>query len=440
MQQADQKKLIQESNLLLVNIRNAEIVYFNNFYLNFGTQAAVINAALCGSLSQCPALQLKTAYIWKFTYWIGAALTVALATHLMLCTIFITVYGQGMAIRGPRGSMVRTIDGMVEEQHHVTFAFVLLIFVFVVLQQVGMFFVVMDVAFAIISSVFMVLSLGITYHYGLRIYNRFYWDKNKTGWNDLTFLDPDEQLKEFDPHAEDLWQKRGPADSGGWGKRATGAKQQKGKKKTLFQKLGFRRRKRNPGLEGEEGDQGGGLADRRSSEGVAMKDIHNPLNNYSSPYYDNASILSDGPYLEVSKLEQGADVTHNTVAGYMTLKTRRSFPQDQWVRRYFVIRANLIYYYNSEMAFKENSAKPINKRPIDLEGYALIAGSSEPPYALTLVPLDPNDIRKAWRFRCDTLTEFQNWVDIFSAVLKATVAASSGDVRDSMLIQIPPAS
>jgi hypothetical protein len=42
----------------------------------------------------------------------------------------------------------------------------------------------------------------------------------------------------------------------------------------------------------------------------------------------------------------------------------------------------------------------------------------EPPYAISLVPIDPDDIRKAWKFRCDTTAEFYTWVDIFTQALK----------------------
>jgi hypothetical protein len=53
-----------------------------------------------------------------------------------------------------------------------------------------------------------------------------------------------------------------------------------------------------------------------------------------------------------------------------------------------------------------------------LEGYSLVTGPPEPPYALSLVP-EADDIRKAWKFRCDTLSEFEKWAEVFGRALKA---------------------
>lgn len=33
--------------------------------------------------------------------------------HVLICTVFISVYGQGFALRGPLGSMAKAVDGMV---------------------------------------------------------------------------------------------------------------------------------------------------------------------------------------------------------------------------------------------------------------------------------------------------------------------------------------
>jgi hypothetical protein len=57
--------------------------------------------AITGSLSQTPALSSPAAYHWKFVYFIGAAMVVALSTHLMVVTVYIAVFGEGLALRGP---------------------------------------------------------------------------------------------------------------------------------------------------------------------------------------------------------------------------------------------------------------------------------------------------------------------------------------------------
>ena len=491
MIQAQQKVVAQEANIALVNIRAFELKYFTNFFLNFTIQALLLVGWISGSISQTPGLDADCHYFFKFIYFVGAAIVLALGVHMMMAGVFLSVFGEGLALRGPEGSMVRAINGLVEEQITIVYVFVGAMFVYVVMQEVGMWFIVMDYPNATVCSVLVLGMLVYTYMSAMRIFNRFWWDKKRTAWQDgdggdadieaeLNELNPSFVLHGGEPGRGGTKQpEKGNRGNRGKDKRSvtfadeTNLREslleeaERGSKRSLLQRMGLDRSRRSRrSKKGGDGtgyssastaadpdDDGwadvlageGATAAAAAAVGESPNGSYNPLQVqqevFSLYQQDDISLLSDSPYVNISDIQRGQ--RHDlkvTVAGYMTLKTRRSFPQDPWVRRYFIIRGSLIYYYKDLQAFKVAASKPINKRPIDLEGYALIAGSSEPPYALTLVPLDPNDIRKAWRFRCDTLTEFQNWVDIFSAVLKATVAASSGDVRDSMLIQIPPAS
>jgi hypothetical protein len=41
MNRANQQALSQTTNMILVNIRNAEIAYFNNFFSSFGVMAGL---------------------------------------------------------------------------------------------------------------------------------------------------------------------------------------------------------------------------------------------------------------------------------------------------------------------------------------------------------------------------------------------------------------
>jgi hypothetical protein len=135
MFQADQKKIAQEANLALVQIRAYEIEYFNKFLTSFGIQSGIIVASIVGAISQTPVHPhtphtANVPYFWQFLYFVTAAMSFSAATHCLLSTIFMTVYGQGLALRGPVGSMVRAIEGLVAEQHAVLVSFVVTIIVF----------------------------------------------------------------------------------------------------------------------------------------------------------------------------------------------------------------------------------------------------------------------------------------------------------------------
>ena len=44
-------------------------------------------------------------------YSASAAISFVFAVNVLLSTVFISVFGMGLALRGPLGSMVRAIDG-----------------------------------------------------------------------------------------------------------------------------------------------------------------------------------------------------------------------------------------------------------------------------------------------------------------------------------------
>ena len=64
---------------------------------------------------------------------------------------------------------------------------------------------------------------------------------------------------------------------------------------------------------------------------------------------------------------------------------------------------SLIFYYQDKRQYESTPSRPLNSRAIDLDGYTLVAGAVEPPYNICLLPLDTDDIRKTWKFRCDTV-------------------------------------
>ena len=54
-----------------------------------------------------------------------------------------------------------------------------------------------------------------------------------------------------------------------------------------------------------------------------------------------------------------------------------------------------------------------------LQGYTLFAGTATSPYLITLTPQQSLGQKKIWRFRCDTLKEFELWLQILSEIFLA---------------------
>jgi hypothetical protein len=159
MYQANQKLIAASTNIALISIRQAEIDYFSTFFTNFGTQCALIIGVLAGSVSQTPGFECPQDcnYFWQIFYNINVAICTGVACLVFIATVFITVYGEGLAIRGEAGSMIKTIHGMIAEQHLIVYLFVLVIATYL-LQYIGMYFIVMDWEVATFCACMTVLS------------------------------------------------------------------------------------------------------------------------------------------------------------------------------------------------------------------------------------------------------------------------------------------
>lgn len=378
MNQAHQQKLVQETNMNLVAIRSAEIDYFSTFFSNFGTQAALIIGCIMGSVSQVPAINSDINYFWVVLYWISTAITLAGALHVLLCTIFINVFGQGLALRGPLGSMVQAVEGMVIEQKQVLFSFIVTTAAFGI-NVIGMYWVMMDQKSAIASSLITLVGMYFWYHYCLRIYNRFKFSSKAVDWDDR--YNPEHNLEDHDAH-EHIGVKDGT--------------------------------KRNN--------------NENTAATVRMAGVKNPLggDDTLSEYSDatKATHTSD-LFMDLTMTASNAK---DQDCGYLTLKMEARFLKDPWERKWFLMRHARLYYYTDKAAWTRAPSHPINKRPVDMAGYTIVAGTVEPPYPLSLVPIDPDDIRKTWCFRCDTVAEFNRWLGIFSRALNTSTDGSSGEL------------
>lgn len=407
MIQAGQKAVFQQTNVALTQIRQVEIQYFSDFFTNFGTQCILLAGFICGSISQTPALDADTPFYWKVIYNIGAAGCVAFAVQAMIGSVFISVFGQGVALRGPLGSMVNTVEGMVQEQHNAVILFICAVVCFVI-QDIGMSWVMMDMPYAIVCTVIMLLYGLYTYHSALRIYNRFYWEGGTKYKEALA----EEELDDL--HPEPIVPQHLEATRRGTSLTSASTLTEPRDSKKPFIPVIFKSKK---------------SANQQQHDEIHQDD--DTMSQFSETPYMNMD-SGKAPFVPAPvTLSSGADSLRKA-GGYLTVKMKQkrfSLGRDPWERRYFVLRHNLIYYYHDKRAFDLDPAKPINTRPIDLEGYRLEtdANNLQAPFLLGLVPISEDDVRKSWKFRCDTISEYRNWVEILTEALKiaeATVRAN----------------
>eukprot|EP01036_Dinobryon_divergens_P031373 gene31373-40759_t len=402
MNQANQKVVVQNANMRLIAIRQAEVAYFSNFFGNFGTQAAIMLGFICGSVSQVPGLDSSTDFFWVALYWLTTALTLACAMHVLVCTVFINVFGQGLALRGPLGSMIQAVNGMVIEQKQVVNGFIMMMIMFA-LQMIGLYWIMMDSISAIINTIITLLGMYVWYSYCLRIYNRFYWDQS-TG---------------------DKWQGFSADDEGGAA--------DLDELSTLTEE--------DPAV---AIDIATGTTPNRTISSSSSNDSYNAKKE-SKVKLDSSSgaIGEDQPNL----------LPHSEVSGSLSLKEHSRISKEYWTRKFFLLKGSQLFYYTDRAAFIEAPGKPLNRRPLDLSTYMMKHSSTSTTFEIILSPCgdvseddapqsDVSDnesdvasrkgsssggggsrstkLGKEWHLRCDTFKEFEYWVQVFARWSKLT--------------------
>eukprot|EP00981_Chlorochromonas_danica_P010730 scaffold3349_cov165-Ochromonas_danica.AAC.8 len=413
-----------------------------------------------------------------------ASACVGITTLALLGSFYINVYGEGLAIRGPPGSVVKAIDGMIQEQQNAVILFVGSMITFV-LQQVGMCWLMMDQANAIASTVILLGGMIYTYRVATRIFNRFWWDKTRTDWKDE--VDQVTELNDLNPTVGELYDEYG-ASRVDQAYRISlhrgllnGRDSELKKRSVLTNLLNVWYKKKSPlSTKSTSAEMNPSSISsspttkrlsvfpksrKRNSKSLSpliKNDLVKPSTESQQhgeqlfdPYYDTATVISDAPYMQITALNDSlmteisdsnknntktikANLADLRAGGYLTMKTKAAtgfLSGDPWERRYFIIKKTLVYYYKDKRSFELDHSRPLNRRPIDLEGYGLEVGAEEPPYLLSLVPTSEDDIRKIWSFRTDTLAEFRSWKDIFTKAIEAanrsqfTFGASSSSRR-----------
>jgi hypothetical protein len=100
--------LYHETNVRIVETRNMEIKYWTSVYGAMGVQCAFLGSVAVGCISHTPVRFSKdTLELYSFFYWVPNSLVSITGLFALTVSLFVIVYGQGLALRGPSGSMVR---------------------------------------------------------------------------------------------------------------------------------------------------------------------------------------------------------------------------------------------------------------------------------------------------------------------------------------------
>lgn len=109
---------------LMLQIREKELNYITNKYTALGTQSALIGGFSLTSLTSLSfSHSISPSIRWLF--FLFSSLSLSSSLSCILNATFVTVWGPGLALRGPRGSMAKAYYGMIREQRQIFGSFTL---------------------------------------------------------------------------------------------------------------------------------------------------------------------------------------------------------------------------------------------------------------------------------------------------------------------------
>ncbi len=115
MLKAEQGLLLQNTNHQLLAIRQSELDYFINVFDTYSFQAILVAGNIANGFEQVLSQDAHIPRWLKSGYWITSAIAMCFSIHCIATSAFVMIYGPGLALRGPLGSMNRAVKGMQAE-------------------------------------------------------------------------------------------------------------------------------------------------------------------------------------------------------------------------------------------------------------------------------------------------------------------------------------
>jgi len=167
-----------------IQLREKELTLFTENFAAIGTQAALLAGFALTALAEFQ-VPPEGNRLCKAGFYLLVITTFSSALHCVCNTTFISVWGPGLALRGPDNSMNVAIEGMIEERRQVFFAFAMAVLSFLS-AAIFMAILVMDFEVALACCGGLCYTIFLIVSYGRRIYKRFLVeDSVSTKFDDL---------------------------------------------------------------------------------------------------------------------------------------------------------------------------------------------------------------------------------------------------------------
>ena len=188
----------------LLDIRQKEVAFLTDRFNAIGTQSSLVAGFVVTTLTAVDAGARDTHPFAKYTFWASSSISLALSFHCLLNSTFAAVWGPGLALRGPSGSVSRAFYLLRSDQKHVMFAFVGSVFFFII-QCAATFFVLDHIpgwtASGVLNAGILFIGGIISSWYLFRMYKRMVYrggstEKIEDAILDERYEDAHERIKE----------------------------------------------------------------------------------------------------------------------------------------------------------------------------------------------------------------------------------------------------
>lgn len=311
------------------------------------------------------------------------------------------VYGLGLALKGPLGSMIRAIKGMVRASKIVYVTFVVTMGGFMVVNMSTFWMVAFSEIALVSTGIFVVFMIGIAYHC-VEITERFYW-KELDGVGTEVDNDLIGRLSQVGDRTRDSANIPTPSMA-------------RGNKRGMLNSTG--RRDRN------------------------LQDLDAPLMEHDHATVVVETCAGDEDYVDdygTLHLDEDADVYYE---GSLSVKeshhsgTLLSFGTrgPVWERYFFVLTTHYLWYYRDKDAYDRAPEEPVKTRPIDISDFDAVPVKGVKLHFNLEAKPDAQDAQanagegilsgkgtlklKNWEFKADTYGEFAEWLRILAIAVE----------------------
>ena len=388
----------------LLDIRQREVSYMTERFNSIGTQSSLIGGFVVAQLTAMqPGGDNNTLEGIKQVFWASSAISLACSVHCILNSTFAAVWGPGLALRGPTGSVSRAYWSMVNERRHIMIAYVASLFFFVIQTVMGFYITDAKIGFST-SSVFATTTMTLgTIYSGWTLYRmsrRFFFTDIQGSMG---------QELDGNPYEEDPDQMadRILGTSAAYG----------GRSDSIASEFAYLEMGNDVGTDAlaetllsGEGSSGSSAAANSGAETKSKE------NTKKSPLLPNRS---RGSSSSTSLAGKGPKRQRFVYMGYLE---KRGKLLGRWQKRYVRLQGSSLFFFEDEQEFITFIATPKNvrKKPksLSLRGFQVLVKTStrksndaEQEFCFVLNAMDDGTSRRDRYFRCSSEEKLRGWVE-----------------------------